>query len=178
MILPDGTRRPVRLTHESAEMAGVVAETQQAGDYTLEVTAMQGPTELGRAKARFLVYEQDLELDNAAADPTLLASLAKMSEAAGGRLLAPEELPALLDELAQRPVEANGRARSEGNALGHLALFLAVHRRAVGRLVFAQKMGPGLNAAPRHGLTPSHRVAACGLPPHDGCWPTGPAAIE
>jgi hypothetical protein len=105
VILPDGTRRPVRLTHENTEMAGMVAETQQAGDYTLEVTAMHGQTELGRAKARFLVYEQDLELDNAAADPTLLASLAKMSEAAGGRLLAPEELPALLDELAKRPIE-------------------------------------------------------------------------
>ncbi len=44
-------------------------------------------------------------MDNASADPTLLASLTKMSEAAGGRLLAPEELPALLDELAERPIE-------------------------------------------------------------------------
>ena len=105
VILPDGTRHFVRLTRDSTEMSGVATETQQAGDYTLEVTAVHGQAELGRAKARFLVYEQDLELDNAAADPTLLASLAKMSEAAGGRMLAPEELPALLDELAERPVE-------------------------------------------------------------------------
>ncbi len=105
VVLPDGTRRPVHLTREGNEMAGVVAETQQAGDYTLEVSATRGTTELGRAKARFLVYEQDLELDNAAADPTLLASLAKMSEAAGGRLLAPEELPPLVEELARKPVE-------------------------------------------------------------------------
>ncbi len=105
VILPDGSRRPVRLTRSGAEMAGIFGETQQAGDYTLEVTANHGQAELGRAKARFLVYEQDMELDNAAADPTLLASLAKMSEAAGGRLLAPEELPGLLNELAERPIE-------------------------------------------------------------------------
>jgi uncharacterized membrane protein len=105
VIFPDGTRRPVHLARDNDEMAGVMIETTQAGDYTLEVTASRGKTELGRAKARFLVYEQDLELDNAAADPTLLASLAKMSASAGGRLLAPEELPALIDELAQRPIE-------------------------------------------------------------------------
>ena len=105
VVLPDGSRRPIHMTHAGEEAAGLVTETQQAGDYTLEVSALEGQTELGRAKARFLVYEQDLELDNAAADPTLLASLAKMSEAAGGRLLAPEELPSLLEELADRPVE-------------------------------------------------------------------------
>ncbi len=52
-----------------------------------------------------MIYEQDLELDNAAADPSLLASLAKMSEPSGGRLLAPEELPALLEQIKQQPLE-------------------------------------------------------------------------
>jgi hypothetical protein len=46
-----------------------------------------------------------LELDNAAADPTLLASLARMTESVGGRVLAPEELPDLLKSLQDQPQE-------------------------------------------------------------------------
>ena len=158
VILPDGTRHPVRLTRDNTEMAGVVTETQQAGDYTLEVTAVHGPAELGRAKARFLVYEQDLELDNAAADPTLLASLAKMSEAAGGRLLAPEELPALLDELAERPIEQLVEREVKETPWDTLALFPAVHGRAVRGLVSAQEMGPGLRKWCRLALAESART--------------------
>jgi N6-adenosine-specific RNA methylase IME4 len=45
-----------------------------------------------------VVYEQDLELDNASADATMLDSLAAMT---GGQSLAPEELPALLERLAK-----------------------------------------------------------------------------
>ncbi len=50
------------------------------------------------ASARFLVFAQDIELDNAAADASGLDSLAAMT---GGRSLAPEELPDLIDELAR-----------------------------------------------------------------------------
>jgi len=46
-----------------------------------------------------------LELDNAAADPTLLASLAEMTKAAGGQSLAPEELPDLLRRMLEKPPE-------------------------------------------------------------------------
>jgi uncharacterized membrane protein len=105
VILPDGKHRPVHLTRGSEEMSGLVAETQQAGDYTIVIRASRAGEDLGTAKARFLIYEQDLELDNAAADPTLLASLAKMSDQAGGRLLAPEELPALIEQIKHQPLE-------------------------------------------------------------------------
>jgi uncharacterized membrane protein len=105
VILPDGTKRPVHLARGSEEMTAVFADTQQAGDYTVVVSATRAGEDLGTAKARFLIYEQDLELDNAAADPSLLASLAKVSEQSGGRLLAPEELPELLDQIKQQPLE-------------------------------------------------------------------------
>jgi hypothetical protein len=84
---------------------GAFGDTQQAGDYTVIVTATRAGENLGSAQARFLVYEQDLELDNAAADPTLLASLARMTESVGGRVLAPEELPELLKSLKDQPQE-------------------------------------------------------------------------
>ena len=45
------------------------------------------------ARARFLVFRQDLELDNASADAATLESLAAMT---GGQSLAPEQLPDLV----------------------------------------------------------------------------------
>ena len=86
-------------------MRGIIDRTQDAGDYTLSISATAGGKSLGSAKVQFLVYEQDLELDNPAADPTLLASLAKITEQAGGQSLAPEELPDLLERIKRQPQE-------------------------------------------------------------------------
>lgn len=105
VILPDGKREPVRLAGSDASTVGVFVESRLPGDYAIEVTATKDGLRLGSARARFLVYEQDLELDNAAADPTLLASLAKMTSNAGGQSFAPEELPALIDQIKQKPLE-------------------------------------------------------------------------
>jgi hypothetical protein len=104
IVLPSGARRPVNLVRQGDQMSGVFSETQASGDYTIEVTAA-GDSLLGTAKARFLVFEQDLELDNAAADPTLLGSLARVTAQAGGQLLAPEELSTLVERLKKEPLD-------------------------------------------------------------------------
>ena len=59
----------------------------------------------GTAEARFLVPDQDLELDRPAAEPSLMAQLAEMTKPAGGAALAAEELPDLLKRLAEKPPE-------------------------------------------------------------------------
>ena len=105
VIMPDGKRRPLRLSRQGEETAGSFLETTTTGDYTVAVTATRNGENLGTAQARFLVYEQDLEMDNAAARPALLTHLAKMTEAFGGRALAAEQLPSLLDELKNKPPE-------------------------------------------------------------------------
>jgi hypothetical protein len=69
------------------------------------VTAKNGDEVLGTAKARFLVPDQDLELDRPAAEPSLMAQLAEMTKPAGGAALAAEELPDLLKRLADKPPE-------------------------------------------------------------------------
>ena len=102
IVRPDGSRRPVALVRQGEQTIGAFNETQLAGDYVIEVSAA-GPSVNGMTRARFLIYEQDLELDNAAADPTLLASLARTTAQAGGRLLAPEELPSLVEHIRQQP---------------------------------------------------------------------------
>jgi hypothetical protein len=104
IVRPDGTRRPVPLVRQGDQMSGVFSDTQLPGDYTIEITASSSAG-VGSTTARFLVYEQDLELDNAAADPTLLGSLARMTAQAGGQLLAPEELPALIERLKKEPLD-------------------------------------------------------------------------
>ena len=103
IIDPDGERLNVRLSRLGTDMTGTFADTQKPGDYTLEVTAEHEGKSVGRARARFIVLDQDLELLNSAADPSLMASLAEMTAEAGGRRIAPEELSDLLREIQAKP---------------------------------------------------------------------------
>lgn len=105
VTLPDGTARKVNLVRQGDHVVGAFDATTNSGDYAIVVTAEQAGAALGKARARFLVFEQDLELDNAAADPTLLASLSAMTKPSGGESLAPEELPELLRRLHEQPPE-------------------------------------------------------------------------
>jgi hypothetical protein len=105
VVLPDGTKQPVNLVQQGDRAAGVFEGTQDAGDYAITVSAEHSGGPVGSARSRFLVFEQDLELDNAAADPTLLASLSAMTKDVGGQSLAPEELPDLLRRIQEKPME-------------------------------------------------------------------------
>jgi hypothetical protein len=98
---------------DSPTWSAVFRETVKPGDYRITVTARdlepspngRGGIVLGTAEARFLVPDQDLELDRPAAEPGLLAQLAEMTKPAGGAALAAEELPHLLKRLAEKPPE-------------------------------------------------------------------------
>jgi hypothetical protein len=81
---------------------GSFLDAQAAGDYAIEVTATDKGAPLGTTRGRFLVFEQDLELDNAAADAPSLESLAAMTDA---QSLAPEQLPELIRRLAGQTAE-------------------------------------------------------------------------
>ncbi len=95
---PGGQKNPLSLVRAADTTSGSYRDTQQAGDYAIRVTATQDGREIGSTKARFLVIEQDLELDSPMADATLMENLAAMT---GGKALVPEELPALLRQLAE-----------------------------------------------------------------------------
>ncbi len=129
IVRPDGSKRAVALGRVAEKATGSFVDTSQAGDYTVVVTATQNGAPLGQAKARFLVYEQDLELTNAAARPDLLTSLAAMTQSAGGRSLAPEQLADLLRELQQKPrqflVESEEK-HTPWDRWWFLALFIAL----------------------------------------------------
>jgi uncharacterized membrane protein len=100
---PDGRTVDVRPTKSGDHWSAIFRETDQPGDYRIRVTANDGAQQLGTAEARFLVPNQDIELDRPAAEPSLMAQLAEMTASAGGKALAPEELPTLLAALAAEP---------------------------------------------------------------------------
>jgi uncharacterized membrane protein len=102
---PDGSKAQVRATKSDVEWAATFRETAEPGDYKIVVTGKEGDAVLGTAEARFLVPDQDLELDRPAAEPSVMAQLAEMTKPAGGAALAAEELPDLLKRLADKPPE-------------------------------------------------------------------------
>jgi hypothetical protein len=103
--LPDGTAETVRATRRGSEAVGSFTGSATPGDYQVLVSARNNGESVGTSAARFTVSDQDVELDQPAAEPTLLASLASLTADAGGQGLAPEELPDLLEKLKARTEE-------------------------------------------------------------------------
>ena len=102
-------REPLKLALDKDEWKGSLT-VDAPGDYLLETTASTSTGQkLGTARAEFLVFDRDVEFSNPAADPDLMASLAAWTKDEGGRVVAPEELPKLLQELADRPPEYEER---------------------------------------------------------------------
>jgi uncharacterized membrane protein len=103
---PKGQRSQPVIVRQGEQSTGVFRETEAAGDYTIEVTASKKGQLIGTTHARFSVMSQDMELDNASADPDSMETLAR---ATGGHLVAPENLTKLIKELtsstAQHEVE-------------------------------------------------------------------------
>lgn len=96
VLLPSGQTAPARLLRGADTTNGTFLDATAAGDYTVRVQARRGGQVLGSAQSRFLVYDQDMELQNPAADRGAMEKLAAMT---GGRTLAPEQLPELVEEL-------------------------------------------------------------------------------
>jgi hypothetical protein len=103
LVSADGKRRPIPLARQSQQMAGTLRDVIEPGDYTIVVTGSKDGATLGEAKVRFTVFEQDLEMENAAARPELMANLAKMTAASGGKVVSPEQLPELLQQIKNQP---------------------------------------------------------------------------
>jgi hypothetical protein len=103
LVAEDGTKRPIPLTRQGDQMLGNMRDVIAPGDYTITVAATKDGAPIGEAHARFTVFEQDLEMENPAARPDLMASLAKITATSGGKSIAPEELPDLLRQIKTQP---------------------------------------------------------------------------
>jgi uncharacterized membrane protein len=123
VVLPDGARRPLSLVRQGEQMTGSVRDTQTPGDYAIEVSASRKGESLGNTRARFLVFEQDLELDNAAADAPTMESLAAMT---GGQSLPPEQLSALIKRLTENTQHLDVQQETKKTFWDTWPFFLAV----------------------------------------------------
>ncbi|NQU24537.1 MAG: hypothetical protein HQ567_24910 [Candidatus Nealsonbacteria bacterium] len=110
IVLPNGTERPLELIRQGTQMIGSFRHTQAPGDYRIVVDVEHAdlPKEEGQpqgeatGEGRFMVFEQDLELDKPAADADLLENLAEMTAKAGGKRIAPEQLSKTIAQLARQ----------------------------------------------------------------------------
>lgn len=91
-----GVPEEVEVFTRAGEGRGSYTATGKPGEYRVSVKATRDGKEIGRDTARFLVYQDDRELENPAAD---LASLRQIAEATSGEYLAPEQLARYLKSL-------------------------------------------------------------------------------
>jgi len=113
MTLPDGSTSPVRPSRRGETLVGNFTKTTLPGDYLVTVSATDHGQLLGTAQARFTVPDLDMELDQPAAEPTLMKALAGITAEAGGAGLAPEELASLLEKLKSRTQEFEEEIETE-----------------------------------------------------------------
>ncbi len=127
VVDPSGQREIVPLTKENGTWRGRARKTSEIGDYRIEAVmrATDGGDSKQSAQARFLVFAQNLELENPGASPETLEYLASTTQ---GKVLQPADFKAYVDELLQeRETIADFREvkRSLYDTRAAFALFLA-----------------------------------------------------
>lgn len=104
LIAPDGKSTSIRLANKGEEYAGTTARLSQPGSYQVKAVATGADDQpLGSCVTNFEVMDQDVELSNPAADPDQMARLANLTRESGGRVVAPEQLPGLLEDIKNNP---------------------------------------------------------------------------
>ncbi len=83
------TSEPVDLYTRGDEWKGSYPATGATGDYKVTVVAKRNGQEVARDASRFLVYQEDRELDNPSAD---LALAKQIAEITSGENVPPEQL--------------------------------------------------------------------------------------
>jgi hypothetical protein len=88
---------PVDLFSQGDRARGTFSASGAPGIYGVEVVGRSPDgSEIGRASSRFLVFQDDLELENPAANIALLQQIAELT---GGQFLRPEQLDQFLGVL-------------------------------------------------------------------------------
>jgi uncharacterized membrane protein len=123
VVKPDNKSADALMLRQDEQTAGSFRETQLPGDYTIEVTATRKGELLGTARARFIVSQQDLELDNASADPDSMKVVARSS---GGEVIEPEQLPKWLAELMKKTDYLDVKQETKMTLWDQWPLFLCI----------------------------------------------------
>ncbi|GIW78900.1 MAG: membrane protein [Gemmatales bacterium] len=107
IVTPNGKRVSVRTGPELEGLNRGKFTPEDPGEYRIEVTGeakeADGSVVAGKAAARFLVYQDEAELTNRAADHSFLIHLA---DAGGGKSFPAQELTDFLKQLHRQPLPA------------------------------------------------------------------------
>ena len=143
--LPDGTRSDLDLSRDGDNVLGRIENAGQPGIYRLALAAKNDERTLGTARATFEVFDRDIELSNAAANPDQLRRLAERTAAHRGRAVTPEELPSVLREIRANlpPLELPLRQEHQlfDSALAAWGMFLAVGALLCAEWIFRKRWG-------------------------------------
>jgi uncharacterized membrane protein len=126
VVTPTGSRVPVELFRQGDTYQGTFYQTLEAGDLTLEVAGTAAGKDLGTASTKFLVYAEDTEGQQPAADLSLLNSLA---DATGGQFRRHLDLADLVRELGNARLNrdvSQPRLESIWDRWEVLALFISI----------------------------------------------------
>ncbi|MDA1052432.1 MAG: glutamine amidotransferase [Planctomycetota bacterium] len=121
LVTEDGTRQLLRLSQDDDVISGAIEAVAQPGEYLVELTVSRQGKQVGTTRAKFQVLDRDIELSTPAAGHEQMAALANLTKEAGGKPLAPEQLPALLREIKQRRTELQVEVQTKWR-LGDTAL--------------------------------------------------------
>lgn len=100
LVDPEDVRSPISIlaggqSHVDRKLV------EKPGIYRIEVSAARNDEPIGEAAAEFVVFDNDKETANPAADTEHLNRLSERTSAFGGRMIDPSEVPAALDEIVK-----------------------------------------------------------------------------
>ena len=107
LIAPDGTEHMISVS-KRGDLSTAQLDKEwltQPGVFTIRVEGNVNSEKIGKTEVEFVIFDQDKEKANPAADPQLLARMSDQTKSFGGRAVVPEELGTLLDEIASNPPE-------------------------------------------------------------------------
>ncbi len=122
VLKPDGERENVTVLRGGEEGLAEFRSTQDPGDYWVTVTATKDGSAIGLpAMTRFIVDARDLELDNPAADPDLMAEIATIT---GAVPLPAEQFGPFLTELLEQGISTEITRQTQINLWDNWPLLL------------------------------------------------------
>lgn len=101
---PDGRREIIPLVRNGENYSGFIRDCETLGNYTLTINA-KGEASTRSDSAQFFVYTKDRELAGTTSDASMLQSLAYQTKDVGGKMVTPEALNGLVEQLLITPVE-------------------------------------------------------------------------
>ncbi len=140
---PDGRPQELRL-YRTGDHWEALLNPQEEADYVIQARAYRGDPDaieaelVDEASARFLVERTNLELADPLAHVGLLSQMAEMT---GGRLLRPDKLGSLLEELAERDQHVELERVSRRDLWNHPLLLLLIVGLLTGDWVLRKRAG-------------------------------------